>query len=65
MSITERMTRTRYRFYENEYPYFMTCTIVGWLAVFTRPEAVKIVLDSWNYLKKEKDFRLYRSVVIR
>src|SRR5262249_46938466 len=45
------VTRTRYRFYENEYPYFLTCTIVGWLAVFTRPEAVQIVFDSWNFLK--------------
>ena len=23
------MTRTRYRIFETEYPYFMTCTIVG------------------------------------
>jgi hypothetical protein len=40
------MTRTRYRIGETDYPYFMTCTIVGWLAVFTRPEAVQIVFDS-------------------
>src|SRR5438132_5397202 len=58
------MTRTRYRFYEDEYPYFMTCTIVGWLAVFTRPEAVQIVFDSWNFLKQEKDFRLYGYVIL-
>ncbi len=58
------MTRTRYRFYENEYPYFLTCTIVGWLAVFTRPEAVQIVFDSWNFLRKEKDFRLYGYVIL-
>jgi REP element-mobilizing transposase RayT len=58
------MTRTRYRFSENEYPYFMTCTILGWLAVFTRPEAVQIVFDSWNYLKKEKGFCLYGYVVL-
>ena len=50
------MTRTRYRIYEDEYPYFMTCTIVGWLAVFTRPEAVQIVFDSWKFLNKEKNF---------
>jgi hypothetical protein len=39
------MTRTRYRIFETEYPYFMTCTIVGWLPVFTRPDAVQIVFD--------------------
>jgi hypothetical protein len=24
------MTRSRYRFFETEYPYFLTCTVVGW-----------------------------------
>src|SRR6202521_63701 len=58
------MTRTRYRFAEDEYPYFMTCTIVGWVAVFTRPEAVQIEFDSWKFLTKEKDFRLYGYVIL-
>ena len=56
------MSRTRYRIFENEYPYFMTCAIVGWLAVFTRPEAVNILFESWRYLQKNKDFKLYGSV---
>lgn len=58
------MTRTRYRIAEAEYPYFMTCTIVGWLAVFTRPEAVNIVYDSWRFLAKERNFRLYGYVIL-
>jgi hypothetical protein len=37
------MTRSRYRIFETEYPYFLTSTIVGWLPVFTRSEAVNIV----------------------
>jgi len=58
------MTRSRYRIYESEYPYFLTCTIVGWLPVFTRPETVQILFDSWNFLKKEKAFRLYGYVIL-
>ena len=58
------MTRTRYRIYETEYPYFMTCTIAGWLAVFTRPEAVQILFDSWRFLQKNSEFRLYGYVVL-
>jgi REP element-mobilizing transposase RayT len=58
------MTRTRYRIYENEYPYFLTCTIVGWLPVFTRPETVQIIFDSWNYLKREMSFHLYAYVIL-
>jgi hypothetical protein len=44
------MTRSRYRFHEQHYPYFVTCTIVGWLPVFARPETVQIVYDSWKFL---------------
>jgi hypothetical protein len=40
------MSRTRYRVFETEYPYFVTCTTVAWLPVFTRPEAVEILYDS-------------------
>jgi hypothetical protein len=36
------MTRTRYRVYETSPPYFFTCTCVGWLPIFSQPDAVKI-----------------------
>jgi putative transposase len=58
------MTRTRYKFFDDQYPYFLTCTIVGWLPVFTCPDAVRIVLDSWNFLIKERNFRLYGYVIL-
>ena len=58
------MTRTRYRIFEPEYPYFLTCTIVGWLPVFTRPEAVQILFDCWRFLQREKGFSLYGYVVL-
>ena len=58
------MTRTRYRIFETEYPYFMTCTIVGWLPVLARPEAVDVVLDSWRYLQREREFKLFGYVIL-
>ncbi len=58
------MTRTRYRIFETEYPYFMTCTIVGWVPVFTRPEAVQIIFDSWRFLQQNRHFLLYGYVVL-
>ena len=42
----------------------MTCTIVGWLPNFTRPEAVNILLDSWRFLQRERDFRLCGYVIL-
>ena len=58
------MTRTRYRIYEQEQPHFLTCTIVGWLPVFTRPETTEIILASWRFLQKENRLRIYGYVIL-
>jgi putative transposase len=58
------MSRTRYRFGESRQPHFITWTIVAWLPVFTRPEAVQIVLDSWSFLQNENRMTLLGYVVL-
>jgi REP element-mobilizing transposase RayT len=58
------MTRSRYRCFESEYPYFLTCTIVGWLPVFTRHEAVDIVYDSWRYLQQNAAWEISGYVIL-
>ncbi len=58
------MTRTKYRIYENDHPYFMTWTIVGWLPVFTRRETVDVVYDSWRYLQRERGFQIFGYVIL-
>ncbi len=47
------MGRSRYRFWEPDQPHFMTCTVLHWIPVFTRPETMDIVLDSLRFLSKE------------
>ena len=58
------MTRTRYRIFDNHYPHFLTCTIVGWLPVFNRPELVDIVLNSWKYLVDHRRLEIFGYVVM-
>jgi putative transposase len=58
------MSRTRYQIYEKDQPHFMTCTIVGWLPIFTRPDTMDIVLDSWRFLQKEGRLKLYGYVIL-
>ena len=58
------MTRTRYKIYDTTYPHFFTCTVVGWMPVFTRRETVQIVLDSWQYLQKHDRLAVYGYVVL-
>lgn len=58
------MTRSRYRIFETEYPYFLTDTIVAWLPVFSHPRLVDIVFESWRFLQRERDVRLFGYVVM-
>jgi REP element-mobilizing transposase RayT len=58
------MTRSRYRIYEDYYPYFLTCTVVGWLPVFTRTETVQIIYDSWLFLYDANRLDLYGYVIL-
>jgi REP element-mobilizing transposase RayT len=58
------MTRSRYRIYEDYYPYFLTCTVVGWLPVFTRSDTVQILYDSWRFLHDQGRLVLYGYVIL-
>jgi putative transposase len=58
------MPRSRYMIHEPASTYFLTCTIVGWLPVFTRPEAAQTVLDSWRFLREHGRLTLYGYVIM-
>src|SRR5438876_578372 len=45
-------------------PYFLTCTVVGWLPVFTQPETVQILNDSWRFLQDNGRLTIYGYVIL-
>jgi REP element-mobilizing transposase RayT len=58
------MSRTRYRIFEKEYPYFMTSTVVAWLPVFTQPAFAEIILESWRFLQRERGICIFGYVIL-
>jgi putative transposase len=58
------MARSRYIITEPDKPHFLTCTVVEWLPVFTRPEAVDILLDSWRHQRRHAGLELFGWVVL-
>ncbi len=58
------MTRTRYRVYERSAPHFLTCSVVGWLPLFQRPECADVVLDSLRFTQQHERLRLYAYVLM-
>ncbi|OLP18942.1 transposase [Leptolyngbya sp. 'hensonii'] len=57
------MGRSRYRVVGSQ-PHFMTCTIVEWMPLFSKPELVKIVLDSLQFLQEHQRLTLYSYVIM-
>jgi REP element-mobilizing transposase RayT len=58
------MTRSRYRIFETTYPYFLTSTVVAWLPVFAQPRFVEVVLDSWQFLQRERGVHIFGYVIL-
>ena len=42
-----------------DYPYFLTLTVVDWVDVFTRPIYKHIIIESLTYCQKEKGLIIY------
>ena len=57
------MGRSRYVFTAPEQPHFLTLTVLHWLPIFTRPDAVDIIFNSLRYLMGE-GFKVYAYVIL-
>lgn len=58
------MGRSRYRIYEEHYPYFITSMIRDRLPLLAHPKLAKIVLDGFNFLQSERDVAIYGYVIM-
>lgn len=58
------MSRNRYKVYENQLPYFLTCTVVNWLPAFIKPNIAHIILESLSFLQNEKRLTLHAYVIM-
>ncbi|TQV62358.1 MAG: transposase [Halothiobacillaceae bacterium] len=58
------MSRSRYVIQDADKPHFLTCTVVEWLPVFTRPDAVQIILDSWVHQREHDGLKLFGYVIL-
>jgi REP element-mobilizing transposase RayT len=57
------MGRSRYKITKPNSPHFMTCTVLHWIPVFTRPETVAILLDSLRFLSQD-GMKIYAYVIL-
>ncbi|MBS3965063.1 MAG: transposase [Methylomonas sp.] len=57
------MGRSRYHIIDPKLPHFVTCTVLHWIPIFTRPTTVEIVLDSLRFLMSE-GLQVYAYVIL-
>jgi hypothetical protein len=44
------MARSRYKIFNNQYPFYLTSTTVEWLPLFIDPDVVQIILHAEDIL---------------
>ena len=57
------MGRSRYRVLGSQ-PHFLTCSIVEWMPIFSKPELVAILLDSLRFLQAQQRLTLHSYVIM-
>lgn len=58
------MARTSYKVFETYYPYFVTCSVVDWLSIFSISGVAQIILDSLKFHQQHRGLTLYAYVVM-
>ncbi len=56
--------RNRYKIIERKAPHFITCTVVGWVPVFTRQKYLDIITSSLAYCRQQKGLHLHAYVIL-
>ncbi len=58
------MGRSRYRIGVEQAPHFVTCTVLNWMPLFTRPQTAGIILDALKYRHEKMGWKIYGYVIL-
>ncbi len=58
------MGRSRYKIYDPQAPYFLTCTINNWIPIFTRQATAQVVIEALAYRRSQRDLKIYGYVIL-
>lgn len=58
------MTRSRYKVLDDNSPYFITTSIVGFKKIFSNQTNIDIVLDGLRFLIEQRDVEIYAFVLM-
>ena len=56
--------RSSYKIVDKDGIYFVSSTIIEWISVFTHEKYFRILTDSLNFCRMEKDMKIYYYVIL-
>ena len=56
--------RTRYTIREPGAPYFITCTVVKWISIFTLKPYFDILIDALRFCRQHKGLKIYAYAIL-
>jgi len=58
------MARSNFKFYEREYPYFLTCSVVDGVDLFTDQRISQIILNAFVHMQTKMEIKIYGFVIM-
>ncbi len=58
------MSGSKYLITDKHAPYFITCTVIHWIDLFTRKDYRDVIVDSLQYCIKNKHIEIYAWVIM-
>lgn len=58
------MGRSRYLIHDQQAPHFLTCTVLNWMHLFTRPQTMDIILDALRYRQEHNGWKVFGYVIL-
>ena len=64
VTLCVKTMRSRYKYFHNTSPYFVTCTVVNWIAIFTSPVMFDIIIESLRFLRETGSLKIFSYVIL-
>ena len=58
------MGRSHYKICDEQAPHFLTCTVLNWMPLFTRPQTTDIILEALSHRQEQDGWKVYGYVIL-
>lgn len=56
--------RSTYQIMENNFPHFITSTVINWIIIFKSPDYFRIILDNFRFYQKKYQIEIIAFVIM-